>query len=322
MRAIQVTALDGPRSVGLGDVPEPVPDDGQVLLEVHAAGVAFPDVLLSQGRYQLKPPPPFTLGGEIAGIVRWAPDGAAVSAGDRVCALTMFGGFAELAVAPAHMVFPIPDELSFATAACVPINYLTVHFALTHRVQVRAGDTVLVHGAAGGVGTAAIQFARAKGAKVIAVASSEAKLELAGDAGAHHGILADGFLEKVKELTGGNGVDIVVDPVGGDRFTDSLRSLGVDGRLLVIGFVGGDIPTVKVNRLLLNNTSVIGVAWGAYALPRPDYLQQQWRDLEPMLRDGTLAPPIGHTFDLADTADALALMDERNAVGKVVVTVR
>ncbi|WP_375490486.1 NADPH:quinone oxidoreductase family protein [uncultured Jatrophihabitans sp.] len=322
MRAIRVTALDGPRAVQALEVDDPAPDDEQVLIEVHAAGVTFPDVLLTQGRYQLKPEPPFTLGGEVAGVVRSAPDGAAVSVGDRVCALTMFGGFADLALAPAHMVFPIPDDVSFATAAALPINYLTVHFALTHRVQLTEGDVVLVHGAAGGVGTAAIQFARAHGATVIAVASTDAKAELARKAGAQHTVGVDGFRDAVDELTSGHGADIVIDPVGGDRFTDSLRSLATDGRLLVLGFVGGEIPTVKVNRLLLNNTSLIGVVWGQYALARPDYLQQQWRELSPLVASGALAPPIGHEFALADAGEAVALMDERGAVGKVVLTLR
>jgi NADPH2:quinone reductase len=181
---------------------------------------------------------------------------------------------------------------------------------------------VLIHGAAGGVGTATIQLAHALGATVIAVASTDEKAALARAAGAHYTVAADGFLTAAKELTDGRGVDVVVDPVGGDRFTDSLRSLATEGRLLVIGFVGGDIPTVKVNRLLLNNTSVVGVAWGEYALRRPGYIQQQWSELAPLVAAGVLAPPIGHTLPLAEAGEALALMDERRAVGKVVLEVR
>jgi NADPH2:quinone reductase len=187
---------------------------------------------------------------------------------------------------------------------------------------VSAGQTVLVHGAAGGVGTASIQYARALDATVIAVASTPEKAALATAAGAQHTVAADGFREAVKELTGGRGVDLVVDPVGGDRFTDSLRSLAPEGRLLVIGFVGGDIPTVKVNRLLLNNTAVVGVAWGEFALRTPGYIQQQWTELAPLVASGALDPPIGHTLPLADVAEALVLMDERRAVGKVVLQVR
>ena len=322
MRAIQVVTLDGPRSVQLVDVDEPTSGEGQLLIEVHAAGVTFPEVLLTRGMYQLKPPPPFLLGSEIAGIVRSAPAEASVQPGDRVAALSWFGGFAELAVTNPDMVFPLPDGVSFATGAALPINYLTAHFALNRRARLTADDTVLVHGAAGGVGTATIQYARALGATVIAVASTDDKAAMAKAAGAQHTVHPDGFLNAAKELTGGRGVDVVVDPVGGDRFTDSLRSLAAEGRLLVIGFVGGEIPTVKVNRLLLNNTSVDGVAWGEFALRRPGYLQAQWADLEPLVASGALAAPIGHELPLEDAAEALALMDERRAVGKVVLTVR
>jgi NADPH:quinone reductase len=322
MKAIQVVSLDGPRAVREVDVDEPTAGGDQVLIEVHAAGVTFPEVLLSRGMYQLKPPPPFVLGSEIAGVVRSAPDGAGVRPGDRVAALTMFGGFADLALAPVDTVFPLPDGVDFAVGAALPINYLTVHFALRHRAQLTAEHTVLVHGAAGGVGTAAIQFARAHGATVIAVASTDEKAAVATAAGAQHTVAADDFRAAVQELTDGRGVDIVVDPVGGDRFTDSLRSLATDGQLLVIGFVGGEIPSVRVNRLLLNNTSVVGVAWGAYALTRPGYVRGQWTELLPLIESGALAPPIGHTLPLAEAAEALALMDERRAVGKVVLSVR
>jgi NADPH2:quinone reductase len=306
----------------LVEVDEPTPGDGQVVIDVHAAGVTFPEVLLSRGMYQLKPPPPFLLGSEVAGVVRSAPTDAPVRAGDRVTALCWFGGFADTAVTNPDMVFALPDGVAFTTGAALPINYFTAHFALARRARLAAGETVLVHGAAGGVGTATIQYARALGATVIAVASTDEKAALATAAGAQHTVQADGFLETVKELTGGRGVDVVVDPVGGDRFTDSLRSLAPEGRLLVIGFVGGEIPTVKVNRLLLNNTSVDGVAWGEFALRRPGYLQQQWDDIQPLVAAGELAAPIGHQLPLEEAAEALALMDERRAVGKVVLTVR
>jgi NADPH2:quinone reductase len=322
MRAARVVSLDGPRSVVVEDLDDPVAGEGQVLVDVHAAGVTFPEVLLSRGMYQLKPPPPFVLGSEIAGVVRSAPSGASVAVGDRVAALSFFGGFAEQAVVGADMVFPLPAGVSFAAGASLPVNYFTAHFALGRRGQVSAGQTVLVHGAAGGVGTASIQYARALDATVIAVASTPEKAALATAAGAQHTVAADGFREAVKELTGGRGVDLVVDPVGGDRFTDSLRSLAPEGRLLVIGFVGGDIPTVKVNRLLLNNTAVVGVAWGEFALRTPGYIQQQWTELAPLVASGALDPPIGHTLPLAEVAEALVLMDERRAVGKVVLQVR
>ncbi|WP_059008597.1 NADPH:quinone oxidoreductase family protein [Streptomyces specialis] len=322
MRAVHVTRLDGPKAVEIVDLPEPEPGADQVLIDVHAAGVAFPDVLLTRGLYQIKPEPPFVPGSEVAGVVRSAPEGSGFAPGDRVAAFPAFGGFAERVAVDARLVFALPDRLSFESGAALPMNYLTVHFALSRRGRLRADETVLVHGAAGGVGTAAIQYARALGARVIAVVSSDAKAEVARRAGAHDVVPVDGFRQAVDGLTGGRGVDLVVDPVGGDRFTDSLRSLATEGRLLVIGFTGGEIPTVRVNRLLLNNIEVIGASWGGFWLRRPDYLREQWNELLPHLEAGRPAPPLGATYALDDTADALAELDERRALGKVVVRVR
>ncbi|MGK5530990.1 NADPH:quinone oxidoreductase family protein [Streptomyces sp. URMC 129] len=322
MRAVHVTRLDGPKAVRIVDLPEPEPGDGQVLIDVHAAGVSFPDVLLTRGLYQIKPELPFVPGSEVAGVVRSAAEGTGFAPGDRVAAFPAFGGFAERVAVDARLVFPLPGRLSFEAGAALPMNYLTVHFALSRRGGLRADETVLVHGAAGGVGTAAVQYARALGARVIAVVSSEAKGEVARRAGAHDVVPVDGFRQAVAELTGGRGADLVVDPVGGDRFTDSLRSLAPEGRLLVIGFTGGEIPTVKVNRLLLNNIAVIGVSWGGFWLPRPAYLREQWAELTPHLEAGRLDPLLGASYDLAGTAEALAELDERRALGKVVVRVR
>ena len=321
MRAAQVTSLDGPSAVKVVEVDEPAAGD-QVLIDVHAAGVAFPEVLQTRGRYQIKPDLPFVPGSEVAGVVRAAPDGAAVRPGDRVAAFPGLGGFAEVVAADPELVFPLPDEVSFAAGAALPMNYLTVHFALVRRGGLQAGETVLVHGAAGGVGTAAVQLAAAVGARVIAVTSSPEKADVARAAGADETVAADGFLARVKELTGGEGVDVVVDPVGGDRFTDSLRSLRTEGRLLVVGFTGGDIPTVRVNRLLLNNIAVVGVGWGAFWTPRRDYPREQWAELLPLLRAGRIIPPIGSVHPLDDAAAALAEIDERRATGKVVLAVR
>jgi NADPH2:quinone reductase len=321
MRAAQVTVLDGPSAVEAVEIDEPVAD-GRVLIDVHAAGVAYPDVLQTRGLYQIRPDPPFVPGSEVAGVVRTAPAGAAVRPGDRVAAFPGLGGFAEVVAVDPQLVFPLPDSVSFEAGAALPMNYLTGHFALVRRGDLQAGETVLVHGAAGGVGTAAVQLAAALGARVVAVVSSPDKAAVATAAGAHETVPADGFLARVKELTGGAGVDVVVDPVGGDRFTDSLRSLRPEGRLLVIGFTGGDIPTVRVNRLLLNNISVVGVGWGAFWNRRPEYPREQWDDLLPLLRAGKLDPPIGSVHPLADAAAALAEMDERRATGKVVLRVR
>jgi NADPH:quinone reductase len=318
MRAARVTRLDGPGSIEVSDVPEPS-GDGLVVVDVVAAGVTFPDTLLTRGQYQIKPPPPFVLGAEVAGVVRAAPDGSGLAAGDRVAAFPAFGGFADVVAVEPGAVFPLPGTVSFEAGAALPMNYLTVHFGLLRRGDLRDGETVLVHGAAGGVGTAAIQVAKAHGATVIAVVSTEDKAAVARAAGADDAVLVDGFRDAVKERTGGRGVDVVVDPVGGDRFTDSLRSLAPEGRLLVIGFTGGEIPTVKVNRLLLNNISVVGVGWGAFWQRRPGFLREQWADLLPLLDAGRLVPPLGRTFPLDQAAEAVAELDERRATGKVLI---
>lgn len=321
MRAVQITRLDGPETVELADVPEPSGETG-VLIDVHAAGVTFPDVLQTRGLYQIKPDPPFTPGTEVAGVVRSAPADSGFSAGDRVAAFPGLGGFAEVVTADPGAVFALPDRLSFEQGAALPMNLLTVHFALRRRARLEEGETVLVHGAGGGIGTAATQLAKALGARVIAVASTEAKTDLARRAGADEVIAPDGFLDAAKKLTDGRGVDVVVDPVGGDRFTDSLRSLAREGRLLVIGFTAGEIPTVKVNRLLLRNASVVGVGWGEYWMANPGYLRTQWDELLPLLSSGAVDPLVGTTYPLERAADALADMDGRNALGKLVLTVQ
>ena len=322
MRAVQITRLDGPTALEVVDVAEPQAGPGTVLVDVHVAGVTFPEVLQSRGEYQVKPDLPFVPGSEVAGTVRSAPEGSALATGQRVAAFPGLGGFAEVAAVPEGMVFPLPDRTSFLQGAALPMNYLTMHFGLTRRGQLREGETVLVHGAAGGVGTAAVQLAAALGARVIAVTSTEDKAEVARAAGAHETVLAEGFRDAVKQLTGGQGVDLVVDPVGGDRFTDSLRSLAREGRLLVIGFTAGEIPQVKVNRLLLNNISVVGVGWGAYWTRQPSYLQEQWADLLPLLEAGRLDPVLGTTHPLEDASQALLELDERRAAGKVLLTTR
>jgi NADPH2:quinone reductase len=270
----------------------------------------------------MKPEMPFTPGSEVAGDVVSAPEGSGFAPGDRVAAMVMLGGFAEYAVAPADQTFALPDELSYAQGAALPLNYLTAHFALVTRAHLQPGEVVLVHGAAGGVGTAAIQTAKAFGAgRVIAVASTEEKRAIARAAGADNAVPADGFLDAVKELDGVEGVDIVVDPVGGSRFTDSLRSLRTHGRVLVVGFTDeGQIPEVKVNRLLLNNTTVMGVGWGHYALMRPGFIRHQFGELRPHIESGVIKPPVGSEFALADAARALSVMDGRGALGKIVLT--
>lgn len=317
MRAIQITSYDGPPAVEITDVDRPTAAEGQVLIEVKATGVSFPEVLQTRGLYQIKPDLPFVPGSEAAGVVVEAPGDSPWSPGDRVVAFVMLGGFAEFAVAQADMVFALPESVSFAEGAALPLNYLTAHFALAKRGKLAAGESVLVQGAAGGVGTASIQIAKAYGAgRVIAVTSTDAKGEVALAAGADEYVLAEGFKDAVKER---GGVDLVVDPVGGDRFTDSLRCLKDDGRLLVIGFTEGQIPTVQVNRLLLNNISVVGVGWGAYALKRPGYVAGEWAELLPHIESGAIKPPIGTALPLDQAAEALRVIDEREATGKVVL---
>jgi NADPH2:quinone reductase len=210
----------------------------------------------------------------------------------------------------------------FDKGATLPLNYLTVHFALIRRARLKQGEIVLVHGAAGGVGTAACQLAAAYGARVVAVVSTPAKGEVARAAGAHEVVLVDGFRDEVRRLTDGSGVDVVVDPVGGQRFTDSLRCLAREGRLLVLGFTGREIPTVKVNRLLLTNTTVMGVASAEFWRSEPEYAAQQWRDLVPLIRSGAIDPPIGSVVPLDQTATAIRELDERRAVGRVLVRIR
>lgn len=319
MRAAVVEELNGPSSIRILNRPEPTGDG--VRIAVAAAGVSFPDALLTRGRYQLRPEPPFVPGAEVSGVVADAPEGSGVRPGQRVAAFPGLGGFAETVLVPPHLVFPLPDEVDIEVAAGLPMNLLTVHFALLDRGRLQAGERVLVHGAAGGIGVAAVQLAAARDAEVIAVTSSPEKAEVARAAGAHHIVAADGFRDAVQDATDGEGVDLVLDPVGGDRVTDSLRCLRRRGRLLVVGFTAGSIPEVKVNRLLLNNLDVVGVGWGAHWLAEPGYPAEQWAELLPDLRAGRLQPPIGGRYPLEDAAEAVASLEERRALGKVLLVV-
>jgi NADPH2:quinone reductase len=292
-----------------------------VVVEVHAAGVSFPELLQTRGEYQLKPPLPFVPGSEVAGIVRSAPEDSGVAPGDRVAAFPMLGGWAEVAVAPEYLVFPLPEALDFAQGAGLILNYHTAYFAMHLRGRLRGGETVLVHGAAGGVGTAAIQIAKGLDARAIAVVSSDAKEQVAREAGADDVLRADGaWKDEAVELTGG-GVDLVLDPVGGDRFTDSLRSLREGGRVVVVGFTGGSIPEVRVNRLLLKNTEVIGAGWGAYVMGKPGVNREIGAAIDGLVHAGAVRPLVGERFPLERAADALRALDERRATGKIVLDV-
>jgi NADPH:quinone reductase len=322
MRALQIAELGGPSSLKLVDVPEPgsehmLAPDGGVVIDVKAAGVSFPEVLQSRGEYQFKPPLPFVPGAEVAGVVREVPGSTDVKPGDRVAAMVMLGGFADVAVAPPFLTFALPDELEFAQGAGLVLNYHTAYFSLKLRGRLREGETVLVHGAAGGVGTAALQVAKGLGAKAIAVVSSDDKEKVAREAGADEVLRSDGpWKDQAKEA---GGVDVVLDPVGGDRFTDSLRSLKEGGRVVVVGFTGGSIPEVKVNRLLLNNTEVIGAGWGAYVMAKPDLNREIGAEIQKLIESGHVRPIVGARFPLDRGADALELIDGRGATGKVVL---
>jgi NADPH:quinone reductase len=325
VKAVQIVEFSGPdTALRIDDVPEPesshmlTPGTG-VVVDVHAAGVSFPEVLQTRGQYQLKPPLPFVPGSEVAGTVRSAPAGASVKEGDRVAAFCALGGFAEVAVAPEFLTFPLADALDFAQGAGLILNYHTAWFALRLRGRLDEGETVLVHGAAGGVGTAALQVAKGLGARTIAVVSSDEKEEVARAAGADEVVRSDGpWKDETKELSGG-GVDVVLDPVGGDRFLDSLRSLGEGGRVVVVGFTGGSIPEVKVNRLLLNNTEIVGAGWGAYVMPKPDVNREIGAGVNRLVEEGFVRPIVGARFPPEHAADALRLIDGRQATGKVVL---
>jgi NADPH2:quinone reductase len=326
VRAVQISELSGPEGIRVVEVPTPepshmlTPGEG-VLIDVAAAGVSFPDVLQTRGLYQLKPDLPFVPGAEVAGVVLDAPAGSGFRAGERVMAFTVLGGMAEQAVAPAYLTFALPEQLDFEQGAAVILNYHTVYFALALRGRLQAGERVLVHGAAGGVGTAALQVARALGASTIAVVSSDEKERVAREAGADEVVRSDGpWREQALELSGG-GVDVVLDPVGGDRFTDSLRCLREDGRVLVVGFTEGSIPEVKVNRLLLRNVSVMGAGWGAYVMGNQQRNRAIGEAVERMIDDGFIRPIVGACFALDRAADALRTIDERRALGKVVLSV-
>jgi NADPH2:quinone reductase len=323
MRALQISELSGPDAVAVVDLPDPEPSHmmtpGQgVVVDVRAAGVSFPEVLQTRGLYQFKPDLPFVPGAEVAGVVAAVSESAdGVSVGDRVAAFTFLGGLAERAVAPLHMTFALPEALDFAQGAGLILNYHTVYFAMKLRAGLEAGERVLVHGAAGGVGTAALQVAKGLGATTIAVVSSDEKEAIAREAGADEVVRSDGpWKDQVLES---GGADVVLDPVGGDRFLDSLRTLNRDGRLVVVGFTGGAIPEVKVNRLLLKNTTLVGAGWGEYVMAKPEVNAQIGAAIDELITGGFVKPIVGARFPLDQGAEAMKLIDERKATGKVVL---
>jgi NADPH2:quinone reductase len=311
MRALQVTAEDGPDAVVLADLPEP---EGELIVGVRAAAVSFPDLLMTRGEYQVRQPVPFVLGWEAAGDVVKAPPGGPFEVGDRVMTLT-FGAHADRVAAIPEATFPLPDALSYADGAALPLNYLTALAALERRGALEAGERVLVHGAAGGVGTASIQVAKALGAHVIAVVSTEKKEKIARDAGADEVLVGEDFRSQLSER-----VNLIVDPVGGnERFKESLRSLASEGRVIVVGFTSGEIPEVKVNRLLLRNVDVRGCSFAVMSTD-PNGGAEAIARLSDLVATGAIKPLIGSSYPLEQGREALRELDERRATGKVVLT--
>ncbi|ORA36350.1 NADPH:quinone oxidoreductase family protein [Mycobacterium aquaticum] len=319
MKALVAQELTGTSGLAYVDVPDPVSDDA-VIVDVGAAGVCFPDLLLLRGEYQLRLEPPFTPGMEVAGTVRSAPEGSGFTPGQRVSAMTMLGGYAEqVAVAPSSVI-PTPDGIDDGQAASLLGNYYTMQFALARRGGLQAGETVLVLGSAGGIGVASIQVAKAMGAKVIAMVHRSGAEEFVTSVGADVVLpLTDGWRQAVLDATDGQGVDLVVDPIGGEAFDDAIRVLAPEGRLLVIGFAaGGGIPTVKVNRLLLRNVSVVGVGWGEFLRRHPAAQGQVGAELAKLVAAG-LRPPPPVRYPLSDGAAALDALANGRVRGKLVL---
>jgi NADPH2:quinone reductase len=312
MRALQVTTEDGPDAVTLADLPEP---DAPLVVGVRAAGVSFPDLLMTRGEYQVRQPLPFTLGWEAAGDVLRAPEGSRFGVGDRVVTLS-FGAHAEQVAAVPEATFPLPDALSYEEGAALPLNYLTALAALDRRGGLRPGEQVLVHGAAGGVGTATIQVAKGLGAEVTASVSTDEKADVARRAGADLVVVGDDFRS---QLAGP--VDLIVDPVGGtERLKESLRALAPEGRVVIVGFTSGEIPEIRVNRLLLRNVDVRGCSFGVL-LTDPGRTAEATAKLDELIATGAIRPLVGSVYPLEEVPAALRELDERRARGKLVVTV-
>ncbi len=318
MKALVAQELSGPAGLTYADVDD-IASDSAVVIDVGAAGVCFPDLLMLRGEYQLKMPPPFVPGVEVAGTVRSAPAGSGFVAGQRVSGFSLLGGWAEQVAVPADAVIATSEALDDGSAVCLLGNYYTMYFALHRRGALQPGETVLVLGSGGGVGTAAVQIAKESGAKVIAMVHRPAAREFVESLGADAVLpLTDGWLDAVKAETGGRGVDLVVDPIGGAAFDDAVRAMATEGRLLVIGFAAGGIPTVKVNRLLLRNVSVVGVGWGEFVNRTPGAQAQVGAALAGLV-DGGLRPPPPVRYPLSDGVAALQALADGEINGKLVL---
>lgn len=322
MKAVLCKTLGPARDLVLEDATSPVPKKNEILLDVHAAGVNFPDTLIIEGKYQFQPPLPFSPGGEAAGVISAVGEKAgSFKVGDRVMALTGWGAFAEQVAVPFYNVMPIPEHMDFATAAAFGMTYGTSMHALKQRGQLQPGETLLVLGASGGVGLAAVEIGKAMGASVIAAASSAEKLAIAKAAGADE--LIDysqaSLKDEIKRLTGGQGADVIYDPVGGELFDQAVRGLAWQGRLLVVGFASGTIPQMAANLVLLKGAAVLGVFWGAFAQRQPEDNAANFRQLFAWHAEGKLKPLVSKTYPLAEAGAAIEALAQRKAVGKLVV---
>ncbi|MBT8218085.1 MAG: NADPH:quinone oxidoreductase family protein [Acidimicrobiia bacterium] len=323
MRALVCPELGPVDGLELREVADPEPGQGEVVIDVSVAALNFPDTLIIEGRYQFRPDPPFTPGGEAAGVISAVGPGVDLAVGTRVAAMGTEGAFAEKWVVPAALILPVPDGMAIEQAAGFTMTYGTSYYALKQRAGLFEGETLLVLGAAGGVGSAAVELGRAMGATVIAAASTDEKLRFATGLGAHHTInYADGDLRAaVKEITDGAGADVVYDPVGGDLAEPAFRSIAWNGRYLVVGFAAGNIPALPLNLPLLKGASIVGVFWGQWMMTRPAEAAPNVRELYEMAAAGTIAPRISAVHDLADYRNAFADITSRAAMGKVLLRV-
>lgn len=324
MRVWQVTHYGEPEEMILAEVDPPIPDSGQVRIRNHACGFNFFDLLQCQGKYQSKPAFPFTIGAEVAGVVDAVGDGVtSVQVGDRVLSLPRGGGFAECTVVDQSRAYSIPDGMSFEQAAAMPVVYQTSLFALDYRAKLQAGEWLLVHAGASGVGIAAIQLGKSMGARIIATAGSEEKLEFCKQHGAEHALnyRDDGWVDEVKQIAGRFGVDVIYDPVGGDVFDLSTKVIAPDGRLLVVGFASGRIPTLAANRALLKNMSLVGVFWGRHCDEHPGYMKSLHDQLCEFFQAGKIDPPVGAIYPLEAVPQGIRDLANRKVRGKAVVTV-
>ena len=322
MRAVRCHELTGPKSLRVDEGPSPTPGPNEVLIDVRAAGVNFPDVLMTYGKYQFKAEPPFSPGGEAAGVVRAV--GAAVTSvapGDRVCATLMMGAYAEQIVAPEATVVKLPDAVSFEVGAATLLTYATTLHALVDRAALQSGETLLVLGAAGGVGTAAVEIGKLLGARVIAAASTDEKVAYCKDRGAAEGInyAREDLKERAKALTGGNGANVIYDPVGGLYADAALRSIAWEGRYLVIGFAAGEIPKIPLNLVLLKGCQIVGVFWGSFLMRDPAKNLANARRILDWVAEGKLSPHVDTVMKFADAQQALERMERRDVKGKLVL---